>query len=168
MSQSRCSFKWTQSMGISRKTLALWNRQRDFALGMGSDPLNRSRHPPAFKRRCLGGVCRRASDALRAVLPQASPQCRDWAKAMEGRLGPRCACIDPIETGQRLTLGFTIQSFEAMRATQRQPAETIRNAHWVSSNTWFWASPRRSGRSFVRNPKQNRGGTTLVPTASVQ
>ncbi len=169
MSQSRCSFKWTQSMGTSKQTLAPWNRQRDSALGMGSDPLNGSRRPPGFKRRCLVEACRRATDAMHTVLPQASPRMPPLAEGDGRRTGPTLRLHRSYRDGAAIEPrlhdpGLRGHACEAKAATRNGPHRALEFLKYMGSQH----PQKRRGRSVVRNSEQNRAGTTLAPTAPVQ
>ena len=146
-------------MGTSKQTLAPWNRQRDSALGMGSDPLNGSRRPPGFKRRCLVEACRRATDAMHTVLPQASPRMPPLAEGDGRRTGPTLRLHRSYRDGAAIEPrlhdpGLRGHACEAKAATRNGPQRALEFLKYMGSR-----HPQKSaaGASSATQNKTARG-----------
>ena len=146
-------------MGTSKQTLAPWNRQRDSALGMGSDPLNRSRRPPGFKRRCLGKACRRATDAMHTVLPQASPQMPPLCEGDGRRTGPALRVHRSYRDGAAIEPrlydpGLRGHACDAKAATRNDPQRALELLKYLGSRH---PQKRAAGASPQPRTKNARG-----------
>ncbi len=146
-------------MGTSMQTWAPWNRQRDSALGMASDPLNRSRRPPRFKTRCLGEPCRRATDAMHTVLPQASPRMPPLCEGDGRRTGPALRVRRSYRDGAALEprlhdSGLRGHACDAKAATRNDPQRALEFLEYLGSRH---PQKRAAGASSATQNKTGRG-----------